>query len=521
MIKKKQKFKDLTKSDIKYITNLYASKEPRKWVQEEIAKRYDIKVRAVRSWAKKLDLVNKSSTDFVIAQLKRLQKKKYYIVTWGQNSTPVHMGFLKNIQVYANHIDAEISVIAGRYRNPTSIFPDSDLEVWDKNIRPYLDASRQIIHKHVELLSDIKVHPTAKMPLSSFEGLSSQRSCVIGHPRVHMKVVPALNGYKPKMMLTTGACTVRNYTDSKAGKIGEFHHTLGFVIIELDGDDFYVRQVTADENTGAFTDLNKYVTNGKIKEAKRAEAIVFGDIHVGDHDSECIEATVQLCDILKPKVTVLHDLLNGHSVNRHEQKNPFARFDKLKRGIHTLQSEIDDVVGFSNTLMDRMSYCKEFVVVNSNHDAWIESYLINSDWKKDIPNALQYMKYATTMLNGEAPKGVFASIVDSEIGGKMKTLALDESYRIGEWEYGVHGHEGTNGSRGNPNQFKKLSTKMITGHTHSPSRIDGVVTVGTSTFLRVGYNTGASGWLQSHAISHADGKVQQIHVINHKFTTLI
>lgn len=516
-------YKKLTKSDIAWITKLYASKEPRKSIQKTIANKFNVERRTVRHWAKKLELVNKPSTDFASAQSKILGKKKYYIVSWGQCSTPVHLDFLKNLEAYADFINAEISIIAGRYRNPTSIFPDSDKEVWDKNIRPYLDANRQVIHPHMELLSDIKIHPTAKMPLSSFEGLSSGRSCIIGHPRVHQKVVPALNGYKPKMMLTTGACTVRNYTDSKAGKIGEFHHTLGFVIVELDGSDFHVRQVTADEKTGAFTDLNKYVSKGVVKKANKAEAIVFGDIHVGDHDGECIVSTLKICDILQPKVAVLHDLLNGHSINRHEQKNPFSRFSKLKSNNHTLKGEIDNVIAFTETLAEEtIDYLDEIIVVNSNHDAWIESYLISSDWKKDIPNALSYMKYSTMMLESKAPKGVFAAILDEEnIFGKTKTLALDESYRIKDWELGVHGHEGTNGSRGNPNQFKKLSTKMITGHTHSPSRIDGVVTVGTSTYLRVGYNTGASGWLQSHAILNADGKVQQIHCINYKFTTLL
>ncbi|WZE63581.1 DNA transfer protein [Maribacter phage Panino] len=220
---------------------------------------------------------------------------------------------------------------------------------------------------------------------------------------------------------------------------------------------------------------------------------------------------------------MLHDLLNGHSVNRHEQKNPFSKFSKLQENNHTLAGEIDNVIQFTSTLAEEtVNYIEEIIVVNSNHDAWIESYLINSDWKKDIPNALEYMKYSTMMLKNETPKGVFAAILDdAEIYHVVTTLALDESYRIKDWELGVHGHEGTNGSRGNPNQFKKLSTKMITGHTHSPSRIDGVVTVGTSTFLRVGYNTGASGWLQSHAIINADGKVQQIHCINYKFTTLL
>ena len=516
------RYTDLTKSDIKWISNLYASKEPRDWVQGQIAEKFGVKKRAVRKWAKLFGIVNEPTAQFIQAQKKVLQDKKYYLITWGQNSTPVHHQFMDNLEAYAEHLGAEISVIAGRYRNPTSIFPDSDKEVWDERLQPYLDASRHKVHEYMEILSDIKIHPTARLPLSSFEGLSSESSCIIGHPRVHQKVVPALNGYKPKMMLTTGACTVPNYTDSKAGKIGQFHHTLGCVIVEIDGDDFYVRQITANENTGNFTDLVNLVEEGRVVRAAEAEAIIFGDIHVGDTDAECIQSTLNMCGVLKPKVAVLHDLLNGHSINRHEQKNPFARFDKLQKGTHTLKSEIDEVVNFTETLMEGAPYLDKVLVVNSNHDAWIEAYLINSDWKKDIPNALSYMKYATLMLKGLATKGVFAAIVDDEVGHEnVRTLALDESYRLRGWELGVHGHEGANGSRGNPNQFKKLSTKMITAHTHTPSRVDGVVTVGTSTYLRVGYNTGASGWLQSHAIINADGRVQQIHCINYKFTTLI
>lgn len=514
------KYDKLSNADIKWITKLYASKEPRDVIQDSIASKFNIKKRTVRRWAKKLEIVNEPTAHFVQAQKKVLQEKKYYLITWGQNSTPVHPRFMDNLEAYSEFLGAEISIIAGRYRNPTSIFPDSDKEIWDERILPYLDASRHTIHKYMEILSDIKIHPTARLPLSSFEGVSSERSSIIGHPRVHQKVIAALNGYKPKMMLTTGACTVKNYTDSKAGKIGEFHHTLGFVIVEIDGDDFYVRQVTADEKTGSFTDLIYYVDSGHVGEAKKAEAIVFGDIHVGDHDPECISSTVELCDVLKPKTVVLHDVLNGHSINRHESKNPFAKFSKMKTGDHSLKKEIDNVIDFCDTLKENMPYSEDFVVVNSNHDAWIEAYLVNQDWKKDVSNALSYMEYSTMLLKGFAKKGVLATVLDNNVEDII-TLALDESYRLSNWELGVHGHQGANGSRGNPNQFKKLSTKMITGHTHTPSRVDGVVTVGTSTFLRVGYNTGASGWLQSHAIINADGKVQQIHCINNKFTTLI
>lgn len=511
--------KDLSKSEVNWIKRLYDSTMSRQEVQSMVANKFGITTRTVRRWASDLGIVNAPTEEFVTAQKRKLGNKKYYLVTWGQNSTPIHKGFVTNMEAYAQHIDAEICVIAGRYRNPTSIFPDNDKEIWDKDILQYLDASRHTVHEYVEILSDIKIHPTARLPLSSFEGLSNQRSCVIGHPRVHMKVVPALNGYKPKMMLTTGACTVRNYTDSKAGKIGEFHHTLGFVIIEVDGDDFYVRQVTADEDTGDFTDLNLKVSGGDVTKAERPEVFVFGDFHVGDHDPDCIAATVEFCSALKPKRVFGHDLLNGHSINHHEFKNPFNKYERLQKGQSNLKKEIDEMVTFVEMLQEDMSYA-DFFMVHSNHDDFIEKYLISFDWKKDIENAMEYMKYSSMLLGGLATKGVLAKIIQDELEG-VTTLGLDESYRVLDWELGVHGHQGSNGSRGNPNQFKKLSTKMITAHTHTPSRIDGVVTVGTSTRLRVGYNTGASNWLQSHAILNADGKVQQIHCINYKFTTLI
>jgi hypothetical protein len=89
-------------------------------------------------------------------------------------------------------------------------------------------------------------------------------------------------------------------------------------------------------------------------------------------------------------------------------------------------------------------------------------------------------------------------------------------------ECGVHGHIGTNGSRGSAIQFKDMNTKNITGHTHSPLRIDGHVCVGTLTHLRVGYNKGLSSWGHANAIIYPNGKMQLV-IINkdtYKYTTL-
>jgi len=76
----------------------------------------------------------------------------------------------------------------------------------------------------MSVMSDVKIQPTAVQPLTGMAGMSGGKSCVFGSPKVHLEVLGALEGYVPKVMLTTGAVTQSNYTDSKAGKKGEFHH---------------------------------------------------------------------------------------------------------------------------------------------------------------------------------------------------------------------------------------------------------------------------------------------------------
>ena len=114
-------------------------------------------------------------------------------------------------------------------------------------------------------------------------------------------------------------------------------------------------------------------------------------------------------------------------------------------------------------------------------------------------------------------KGVLSYIVENAFGNKVKTLGLDDSYRVLGWELGMHGHIGANGSRGSANQFKLMNTKTITGHTHQPIKLDGHMSVGTMTHLRVGYNKGLSSWMQTNILIYPDGKAQHLHFVNGKY----
>ena len=208
-------FKDMTKSDIKRFTKIYKDKEL-SWDKrmEKLMKLTGKSERTVRKWAsEKLNLSEKKESipeEYVKAQ-KRIfnKKKKKFIVTWAQNNTPVNERFFKNLIKYSKHIDADIHVIAGRYKNPTSVWSDEqeEDERWDEMVQPYLDANRHDIHKYVSIMSDIKIHPTAVNPMTGMQSISGVNSCIFGSPKLQMEMIPVIEGEKSKMMVTTGACT--------------------------------------------------------------------------------------------------------------------------------------------------------------------------------------------------------------------------------------------------------------------------------------------------------------------------
>jgi hypothetical protein len=540
----KLRFKDLTEDDILKIEEIYTNKAI-SWDEREVllAEYTGRSRRTARKWAEKLGFTNPvepKSPQYEDAKKRQISKdKKRYIITWAQNDTPVHEIFLRNIEAYAEKIGAEIIVIAGRYKNPTSVFTDKPHDTWHSRVRPYLYAGRDNIHKHVIVVGDVKISPTAVIPTSSMEGFSGPESCVFGHPKVQLQMVPVLEERPPKKMMTTGACTLPNYTDSKAGKKGEFHHTLGFVIVEVKDDKvFFSRQVTATDE-GDFNDLyyNVSFDGGEkelevipgltflsdeiegepvVKKNKKIEAAVLGDVHVGEHDQRVIDSTLNvLFKNLKPKKVVLHDIFDGYSISHHDEKDPFAQYHKEVDGRNDLNKEIDEMLDF----LEPFSKYKT-IIVRSNHDDFLDRWLKRIDWRKasTMKNSIAYMGFATLLLQRKAPKGIIPHVINERYPD-MITLGRSDSFRVKSWELGQHGDIGASGSRGSINQFRKLNTKMIIGHSHSPNRKDGVIQVGTSTHLRVGYNIGPSAWLQSHAIIHSDGKAQQIDFINGEFTT--
>lgn len=455
---------------------------------------------------------------------RKLAPVKRYLVTAAQNATPLHDGFWKALQIARIHYSAELLVIPLRYRNPTSRYETDKAETdewWDDQAVPFLWNVRKSLNENVAILGDIKIQPTAVEPLTGLEGFSGGESCIVGHTKLSFKTVPTPGHKMAKLMTTTGACTRKNYSDSRAGKHGEFHHTLGAVIVEIQGKRFWLRHLNANQD-GSFTDLAVHFTPWGTRDAKPPEAIVLGDTHVDFTDPDVDDATFGSGGIVRtlhPRKIVWHDLLDAYSVNPHHRGNPFNAIAKLRSGLDDVAAEVRRAIDFVRA---RTGSAHSYIV-SSNHDDMLHRWILSHDWKSDPKNAEFYLETAlevaraTKMGTGgtEYPRP-FKHWVDKLRLPNITCLG-GEPLTIAGILCSMHGDHGPNGARGSIKNLRRIGTKSIIGHSHSPGISEGCYQVGTSSRLKLEYNQGPSGWLNCHALIHADGKRQLVVIIEGKW----
>jgi hypothetical protein len=456
----------------------------------------------------------------------RLPKSLRYVITSAQNATPVFKPFFAALAQYCAYVDAQLIVIPFRYKNPTSRWTadNEHVEWWAPEIVPYLYDGRFNLSRSLTILADIKVQPTAVSPLTGLESITAERTGIVGHPKVELKTIATPHHRLPKIMVTTGALTVENYSDTKTGKKGEFHHSFAAAVVELDGDRFHLRQITATKD-GSFIDLDLAVTANGVTEAPPAEALIMGDTHVDFVDPAVVRATFvdknAIVPRLRPKVLVWHDLLDFYSRNHHHRGDPMIAVAKHKAGVGSVRDEVTRACAF----VDRHSPAGVTnIMVPSNHPDALARWIRESDWRSDPENAEFYLETALEMVRNAHMADGGASTIDPfhywgrrllDCRARTVFLAKGAGHSIKGIEVGMHGHEGPNGSRGSIKSFARIGTKSVVGHGHSPGISEGCRQTGTSTFLRLGYNAGGpSSWLQTHDLVYGNAKQTLINIID-------
>jgi hypothetical protein len=465
------------------------------------------------------------------------QPAKRFILTAAQDDTPVHEGFWRNLLAYAQVIGAEIRV--GGFTYQKGLFEDhaTRTAAFAEAVRPYL------FHDNNEcgpLLFAAKMNtlPTAVRPLSGLDSYTRGAWGVFPHAKIQLVSVPSLPGRHPVMLMTTGACTVPNYVEKKAGLKAEFHHQIGATIVEVDDQDrLFCRQISATDD-GAFQDLDAVVRAGRVTRGHRIEAITWGDIHrekidpvvarAGwgfDVESEQIVSVDNMLDILRPRHQFFHDLLDFQGRNSHRRGDHHFLFQMLYGGT----DRVEDANQASARFLRRTArdWCTSVVVASNHHDQ-LPRWLREADPRQD-PLNLRFWCQANDAIYaaieaGDTEFDVFRwALARHDLAGLEDIVFVPRngSYLICQAQGGIegalHGDEGPNGARGSAASLNKVATRMNIAHAHSSCILDGTYQAGLCGLMDQGYNSGPSSWSHTQILTYPNGRRSLITFIDGKW----
>jgi len=443
-------------------------------------------------------------------------KRYNVIITSAQNATPVNTSFWKNLLVLKEHINAQLLVIPFRYKNPTSMFSDKKGEYWDSLLDDYICEDDFDLNKNICILGKLKTQPTAMRPLSGLEQVSGEKSAIIGHAKLALSSIATPSNTLPKLLISTGCCTAPNYTDSKAGYKGEKRHSLSAIIVEVNGDLFFTREVIGCED-GSFIDLNTEYRNGTCYTAPRASVLSTGDLHGINSDAKACNATFfapdSMLKFFKPRYMTLDDTLDFQAASHHNRKDPVLMHQLAISGSTDILTELKNTF----SLIDQMHTEDTTIVIKrSNHDEHFERWVKDTDPRTDPLNAATWCKSFLAMTNNENPYKYFAKEM-MRTYDNVVFLERDAAFVVDGVSHDGHGDLGLNGARGSLISFTKLGCPGQWGHSHSAGIADDQYQNGTNSKLRLGYNRGPSSWTHSNTIQYANGKRSLLFVINGKW----
>ena len=433
-----------------------------------------------------------------------------YFVTSIVEGANIETGFMSAIDTFCKENSANKVLLWVRGVRPIDAFTPEQLSTYEGNLCTEFVFNSKLKAK------DFMLHPAQILPLTGLSRFGNRDcSLIIASPKQHMTSVPRAKNASPHTLWSTGTVSLPKYSSTRAGSLANQDNTLGGLIVEVvDSKKFHIRPVQYKDN--CFIDLGtKYNSNGKVeKNAVKAEAIVWGDLHLTEEDIDAVRCSIEQTNYVKAKKVVIHDVCSWNSVNAHDINKYIVRADRKQQ---TLVDDYEYTATGLGYILNLLKPSKsDIYIVKSNHDNWVKRWVEKGDFIKDRTNSIAGAKAFINFCKGEDPieVEVLDRITDQNIRNKVHFMKKDEQLKVAGFELGQHGENGANGSKGNIQGFGRSHDKIVVGHSHSPNIFYSAIQVGTNSRMDLPYATGDSSWMHANCIIYPNGTFQLITFID-------
>jgi len=441
-----------------------------------------------------------------------------YDVKRGRTKGAPNKRLLTSIKTFLKHKGAELSILTmnGKDATEQEMHPELTKYYGDRIIRP--EHRNRKLNSNVAI-SDMVVPPQNVDPATGrARFVQTDTSLVYAHSKQRLKAVPSSNAKLPKLLATTGAVTYPNYNEhNHRGDVAAREHAFGGVVIEVIDDEHYNLRHIGALGTGKFVDMGWMYDGDNSPTKAKTTALVLGDIHLGDHDPKTMAANYEMIEGFKPKMLVLHDFFNGHSITHHEKNDAITRAINFERGRLGLEEELktayQELCHFSKAMGRGHVY-----VVACNHHRFVQDYLQDGRFINEPWNAKVGAKLATAMIDGTDPVEAGIKMM-GKVPKNVSFLEREDDLKVWGFQLASHGDKGLSGSRVSSAASREIAHgKSITGHSHAPEILRKTIIVGTSTKLVLPYTIGgANSWMAANAVIYDNGLAQLVPIIDGKW----
>lgn len=449
-----------------------------------------------------------------------ISNTKRFIITTAVSGKAIDTKFLSSIRSYCEKKDAKLIIIpSADVANRVGVCSASNNWFFPPDVKEDIFIFEDTRLNSNLLLSAIRTSAKQIKPTTGLARLTHNNgSIILASPKQFLEYVPNNYSNIPNALMTTGAITVPEYNNDRymserTSYLAEVDHVMGAIVVEIkDSEIFFFRQLQADSN-GAFIDLGiQYNSDGTTEEI--SADVVMGDWHSGETADNSYGFIEEITKEVKVDNIIIHDIFNGSSVNHHIEKQPLLQAKEFEGGRSLILDELQDCALDIKYMQD---YVKgNVVIVKSNHDEWLERYLMECRFAKDPANLRIALDLANALMDDKDPfeYGIckYSDVFDKD---RVIFLQRNESYMKGGVELGNHADIGVNGARASAASMEYAFGNCVGAHSHSALIFRSYFRVGTSTKLRLSYNKGgASTWTNSHALVYSNGARQIITMID-------